>query len=139
MKTVVVDASVAIKWVLVEPGRDAAMSLLGRSALIAPELILAECGNVLWKRIRTGQLARQTAEDCFSVLCRAPVNLVAVADIAPLALRLAADLDHPVYDCLYLALGVERNAQVVTADRRFHAAASRHPYFGSTVQLLGAS
>lgn len=37
------------------------------------------------------------------------------------ALQLAIDLNHPIYDCLYLALAIRLDTHVVTADRRFAA------------------
>jgi len=52
------------------------------------------------------------------------------------ALKLASALKHPVYDCLYPEAAIRVSGRVVTADRRFHAAAQSHPYFGSMVTLL---
>lgn len=48
--------------------------------------------------------------------------------------RLAADLDHPVYDCMYLALALQEQRPVVTGDRRFCAVVQAHPYLA--VQLV---
>jgi predicted nucleic acid-binding protein len=47
--------------------------------------------------------------------------------------RLAVDLDHPVYDCFYLALAVQEQYPVVTADRRFHDAVRAHPYLADRI------
>ncbi|MEB2846263.1 hypothetical protein GAO09_06440 [Rhizobiales bacterium RZME27] len=51
-----VDASVAIKWVVDEIGTDKALALRGNTRLLAPELLLAECANILWKKVRRGEL-----------------------------------------------------------------------------------
>jgi len=59
-------------------------------------------------------------------------------DLAPEAFRLARLLDHPVYDCLYLALAMESGAPVVTADRRFAAAAARDAASAPLVVALSA-
>ena len=48
MSTFVIDASVAIKWVVEEPGTPEAL-LLRRHRLLAPDLLMAECANILWK------------------------------------------------------------------------------------------
>jgi predicted nucleic acid-binding protein len=48
----VVDASVALKWALEEPGSDRAR-LLSSARLEAPDLLPIECANVLWKKACT--------------------------------------------------------------------------------------
>ncbi len=54
MTLYVVDASVAVKWVVEEPGTQQAMALLNRHELAAPDLILAECANISGKRCGAG-------------------------------------------------------------------------------------
>ena len=56
--------------------------------------------------------------------------------LAAAALSLASDLDHPVYDCIYLALALERGVLVVTADHRFATAVRKHPFHADRVRLL---
>jgi predicted nucleic acid-binding protein len=68
-RVAVIDASVAIKWLLPEEGRDLALGLQneyqeGAIDLIAPELIVSEIGNVLWRRMRRGELTSESAV-CF--------------------------------------------------------------------------
>jgi predicted nucleic acid-binding protein len=70
--TVVVDASVALKWVIEEPGSDAAVALRSES-LIAPDLWLAEAANALWRRTRLGDLTPEEAVAYFVKLASAPV------------------------------------------------------------------
>jgi predicted nucleic acid-binding protein len=50
MKRLVIDASVAVKWVVEEEGTAEALALLRASKLVAPELLVAECANILWKK-----------------------------------------------------------------------------------------
>lgn len=53
MKAIVVDASVAIKWFIPEIHATAAGRLLEKNLkLLAPDLIFAEIGNILWKKCR---------------------------------------------------------------------------------------
>ncbi len=134
--TAVVDASVAVKWVVAEPDSEAAVALTG-AALTAPDLLLPECANVLWKRISRGELAVDEALLAVHALAMAPVTIVPSRDILADALRLSAALDHPVYDCLYLALASRDSVPLVTADRRFADSAWRDARVGPLIRLLG--
>ena len=137
--TIVVDASVAVKWVLTEPHSDAADALLDEQ-LAAPVLWLVEAGNALWRRARLGQITAAEAGDLIGELLRAPVSPVAVQPHIERALQLAVELAHPIYDCLYLSVALQLHTHVVTADRRFAAAVSAAPFlYGDRVQLLGSS
>jgi len=53
----VVDASVALKWVIPEVGAEAALALRAADRLIAPDLIVAECANALWKMVSRGEMS----------------------------------------------------------------------------------
>ena len=122
----VVDASVALKWLLDEEGCDRAVALLDSPALLAPELIHVEIANALWRLTRLGRLTEADAADAFALFRLLPLRRPgADRDLAPAALRLARRLDHPVHDCLYLAMAMEAGAPLVTADRRFAAAVAR--------------
>ncbi len=135
--TVVVDASVALKWVLDEPGQAAADALIDLE-LAAPSLWLVEAANALWRRSQRGEISGLEAEERLAELFNAPVTAVAIEEDLPEALRLAQALGHPVYDCLYLALALRENTHVVTADARFHAAVQGSPDLAQAVRLLGA-
>jgi predicted nucleic acid-binding protein len=134
--TTIVDASVALKWVFDEEGSDRAATLLDGRQLAAPSLWLIEAANVLWRRAQRGELSLTEAEERISELARAPVETLAAQEMAPAALKLACALKHPVYDCLYLEAAVRIGGRVVTADRRFYAAAQGHAYFSSMIALL---
>ena len=119
MTTLVVDASVAVKWVVQEEGSDQAVRLIDGPRLIAPDLLVPECANILWKKARRGELTREEAMAAAGLLVRADVELVPTRALMASALRLALDLDHAAYDCTYLALALERDVRFVTADVRF--------------------
>ncbi len=55
MTALVVDASVAIKWVVQEAGTPEALALR-KATLLAPDLLVLECANILWKKHKLGQL-----------------------------------------------------------------------------------
>ena len=133
---IVIDASVAVKWVLNEPRTEAAL-VLRDEELIAPAIWLAEAANALWRHLRLGELNRQQALARLSELGKAPIASLAIEPHVARALELAAEADHPVHDCIYLALALHQRAHVVTDDRRFLAAAARlNP--GERVRLLGS-
>ncbi len=133
--SVVIDASVALKWVLDEPGKDAADALL-EEELIAPSLWLLEAANALWRRTQRGEISSEEARERLTELHNAPVTTTAIEDDLAAAADLANILAHPVYDCLYLAMAIRENTYVVTADLRFHAAVDRSPRFRGAVRRL---
>jgi predicted nucleic acid-binding protein len=108
MSGYVVDASIAVKWLVTENFSEQAVRLLDEElTLIAPELLFAEAGNALWVMCRRGIITKADFAEAVSVLRAAPVSVpVSMRHLATSAGRLATDLDHPVYDCFYLALAV---------------------------------
>jgi predicted nucleic acid-binding protein len=136
-RTIVVDASVGMKWVVDEEGSDIAAALLAWRRLLVPDLFWIETANVLSTKVRRGELASAQAGDAWHDLSQAPVlSRTATPDTVAPALRLAQDIRHPVYDCVYLALAVEERCKVVTADRRFVEVVRNHPYLADSVVLL---
>lgn len=121
MKPVVVDASVVAKWFISEVHSDAALRLLdGEDELIAPDLLYAELGNILWKKQRRGELQAEQAIKTMGLLRLAPIRWYASEPLAESALAIGCELARSFYDSLYLALAVSRNCQLVTADRRLY-------------------
>jgi predicted nucleic acid-binding protein len=117
--TLVVDASVALKWFVLEAGSEAALRLVGRGErLVAPNLLVAEVCNATWKRVRRGDAKPEQLADAAETLPRAIDAFVPDAPLARRAAAIALELGHPVYDCFYLALAEREDARVVTADRR---------------------
>jgi len=134
--SVVIDASVALKWVLDEPGKEAADALL-EEELIAPSLWLLEAANALWRRTQRGEINDQEAKERLTELYNAPVTTTTIEDDLLAAADLANVLGHPVSDCLYLAMAIRENTFVVTADSRFHAAVGKSPTLRGAVRMLG--
>jgi len=115
----VVDASVAIKWLVDEAGSDAAASLK-RADLAAPALIRIEVANVLRTLSARKSIAAGVAIDLFALFQTAPVVVVEHDDaLERRALELAIALGHPVYDCLYLALAERMGVRMVSSDVKF--------------------
>lgn len=123
MTKVVVDASVAVKWFLPEIHSEAAERLLDPElSLCAPDLVLSEIANTLWKKTRRGEIAPQNTSEILIAFSRIPIELVSCGNLVPAALMLANSLDRTVYDTLYLTLAIARSGVFVTADRKFHFA-----------------
>lgn len=114
----VVDASVALKWFKDEAGSTSARALLAAEPLIAPELILAEVLNAAWKASRLGLMTGAQVERIADGLPSFVSRIVPLAPLAVAAARLACRLDHPIYDCFYLALAQREACSMVTADAR---------------------
>ena len=132
----IIDASVAFKLIVEEPGSEEAIGWIGRAELTGPTLIHSEVGNALWKRVRLGELAEESEiadrlEDLDHL-----IRTVNETVLVPRALRLAIELAHPVYDCIYLALAEAAGDKLLTADRRFIRALEGTPY-AQHVQELG--
>ena len=125
MSTLVVDASVAVKWVVEEAGTAAALALRQAARLIAPDLIAAECANILWKKIQRGELSPEEGFLAARLLYSAEIEMVPTCSLMEAATRPAVALDHPAYDCLYLALAADRGCRFVTADERLLRKAGR--------------
>jgi predicted nucleic acid-binding protein len=117
LSTFVVDASVAIKWVVAEPGTKEALALLG-SRLFAPALLQAECANILWKKVRRGELSAAEAGLAARLLANFGIEFLSPDPEMARVLELAMALDHPAYDCVYLAAAEKLGASLVTADER---------------------
>ncbi len=136
MKGYVVDASVAVKWLVDEVFSDQAATLLtGEATLVVPELVFAEAVNALWAMRRRGDIAAEDLGEAVDALKSAPVAIpFSMAQLAAAAARLAADIDHPAYDCFYLALAIQTGYPVVTADTRFHDKVRAHPYLSDRIR-----
>jgi predicted nucleic acid-binding protein len=123
----IVDASVAIKWVVGEAGSERAELLLDRR-LVAPDLLCVECANVLWKKVRRRELTEDEAAAAIELLENAEIELVSMRSYMTAATVLAVEFDHPAYDCIYLALAEALDLPLVTADeslaRRIRKAAA---------------
>ena len=123
---VIVDASVAVKWVLPEP--DSALATALRQpgdALIAPSLVIAEIGNALWKSALRGDISKANATSALEIAVSHYARIEPLDQLAARATELAIALRHPIYDCFYLALAERERAPIVSADAKLLAAAKR--------------
>lgn len=119
--TLVIDASVAIKWMVAEPGNDAARALLDvPDPLIAPDWIMLEAASAFWRKVKASELLEIDAMRHIDDLPEFFSRLFESRELARDALALGFRLRHPVYDCLYLALAQREGCRLVTADEAFY-------------------
>lgn len=120
---IVIDASVAIKWVIDEEPAEEAMaakSMIGRYEIAAPTLFDFEVASILWSKRRRGLLDDSDVAAVALALQAAPIRRIADDGLWLRALTLADSVGHPPYDCAYVVAGLLSGASgVVTADRRF--------------------
>jgi predicted nucleic acid-binding protein len=135
MTRLVIDASIAIKWVVEEEGTEAALALRNKAELIAPDLIIAECANILWKKVQRDELSANEALIAARLLQSANVDILATRTLLEMTTRLAIELGHPAYDCIYLALAIQADCRFGTADRSFVRKISSAPLAERVVAL----
>jgi len=125
----VVDASVAIKWYVPEVHSENAACLLDEThELIAPDLLLPEFGNILWKKIQRRQITVETSQQILQEFKAVRLQIYPSAPLLDNAVELAIALGQTVYDCFYLALAVTQQCQMVTADEKFYNALQTSNY-----------
>lgn len=96
-----------------------ALALRQNAKLIAPELLVAECANILWKKVQRRELLKEEVLLAARLLQSAEIELLPTRFLFEAATRMSIEINHPAYDCLYLALAVATDCEFVTADERF--------------------
>jgi len=125
----VVDASVAAKWFFAEVHGEEALRLLEpRHRLYAPDFLLVEFDNMVWKRVRRREIAAAHGASVRSGLRLLPVQMQPSASLLESAYETALLTDRSVYDSLYVALAMLLGAPMVTADRRLYDALAPGPF-----------
>jgi predicted nucleic acid-binding protein len=117
----VIDASVAVKWFLQEPGSVAARAVLSRPGrLVAPDRLLLEVANVLRRKERRGELTAAHVDRAAGTLASFFHEILLTEPLLASAIDLSRRLDHPVYDCVFLAAAMLPGSGLITADDRFY-------------------
>ncbi len=134
--SLVVDASVVIKWFVIEDLRPEARRLHPTShRLAAPDFLLLELGNIAWKKARQGRMPVDDAGLVAVAVRRSGLRLLETGPLVDRASVLAGVLDHPVYDCLYVAAMDSLQARFVTWDKPLHAKLAGSRFAGSVYLL----
>jgi predicted nucleic acid-binding protein len=122
----VLDASVAAKWFSNEDLTDRAVSvrdafLDGRIGLCAPQHILYEVGNSVWKNKSLG--LDDSIKAVESLLAMEIELIMLDSEAAGQSMRLARDIGVTYYDAVYAQISAMRKIPLLTADRRLFEAA----------------
>jgi predicted nucleic acid-binding protein len=126
MASLVLDASAVVR--IIEGAEQSALfqeAVLNADLVLAPELMLTEVANTLWRLQRAGQLPTDGLQQRLSRATELVDVIEPDRQLQVEALALACHLDHPVYDCLYLALARREAAVLLTADQRLQQLAAR--------------
>lgn len=118
MPATVIDSSIALQWVLVEAGTEAARDYVLADGTTSPDILLVETANVLAKKVRASEITPEYAVQALSAV-KAAVQLVTSEPLVERALELSISLSHPVYDCVFLACAEEVGGKLVTRDAPF--------------------
>lgn len=121
---IVVDASVAVQWIVDEPGSELSASLIERGDMVAPTLLLVELANALRRKVRDGQAIEEQARAGISRVAGRVKVIQPDVGLIERAFDLSIQLVHPLYDCVYLALAEALTARFVTNDEAFRQVAA---------------
>lgn len=132
----IIDASVVLKWFLLDNEGETKQALLirdkfvaGELRLRAPELLIIEVANVLrHKPGDTAKIVNKATSTLWQMDFLAPLNPA----VNELAVELAFELNTTIYDAVYLALAEVSFGKLITADAKFYRASAVR----RSVQLL---
>ncbi|MEJ0041991.1 MAG: type II toxin-antitoxin system VapC family toxin [Rhizomicrobium sp.] len=119
--TAVPGSSVALKWFLAEPESADALAFRANNEIIAPDLVIVEVLNGLWKSWRLSRVTQTQVDLIAQNLAGHFSRLAPASGLAQRAAQISLTLDHPAYDCFYIALAEREGVPLVTADRRLFA------------------
>lgn len=130
MKNLVVDSGISVKWFIQEADSDIAQLVLDeyksdKILFLAPNLIYAEFGNIIWKKQIFQGLDSKDAEFAIREFKKIEFILTPIPTLFDDAFQIAVKYKRTFYDSLYLALSVKENCEFVTADEKFYNAVKR--------------
>ena len=115
--TFVIDANVGLKWFIEEPrSREARKILEKGGSFIAPDIFIPEICNVVWKKVKIQDITAEQGQEIVNNIPMVLDYLVPSSEVAKRAFDLAVQFNHPVYDCLYLALADRESCKLITDD-----------------------
>ena len=123
MRSHVIDSSALVKLVIPEEYSGILRGIItlhyeSDVRLIAPEFVLVECANVLWKHTRRNDLPIETGMSAIRTLRGLGIGLVSQSGLLEDSLLFAANTGVTVYDALFCVLALQEDAGLITADAR---------------------
>ncbi len=123
---IVLDVSAAISIATAAPGKEwVRKALIEAEEILVPDLYLAEATNAAWKFFHIEGASLQQIQQLAKRSMDLPDHISPATDLWQDALVLAHQLDHPVYDCLYLTLAQQHEAHLLTLDKRLRRLAKK--------------
>jgi predicted nucleic acid-binding protein len=86
--------------------------------LLAPDLIFAEVGNIIWKKHRMKELVRSVAEEIVDAIVSTPIEIETSQALLPLAVEMGLAYGITVHHAIYVTLAMIRENVMMTADRK---------------------
>jgi predicted nucleic acid-binding protein len=136
VSTIILDTSVAIPLVVDEPGSGAAARAVVGLEILVPDVFWGEVSAALVRKVRLRLRSRDDAFAAYGLLRRLVEYTVASEPLGAIAIALSLDLEHPVYDCLFLAAAIAHQAPLLTADSALCAKAVEAG-LGEHIRLVG--
>ena len=138
MSDIVVDSCVAAKWVLTEVdsvkarklGTDATAS---GAKMIVLDLVFAEVGNAIWKRLARGLITQAEADQYLADFNKSPLEVTESRRLQASALAIAGKYRRSFYDSLFVALAVNLQLPGITSDEPLYRAV--HPDYPNIILL----
>ena len=125
IQPIILDASVAAKWFVLpgEPYEAQAIDLLqrqlrGEIQFFVPDLFWAEIGNVLLKATRRNRCTPDQAEQSIRLVRKQDLTTFPCVEYLEQSFSIARQFGCSFYDSIYVALAVESNATLITADEK---------------------
>lgn len=131
----IIDANVAVKWVINHPDSERARSLPRIGPVAAPSSLMLEAAHALTREKRERRLKPDQVRAGYQLIVSA-LRFVDVAELVSDALELSLALHANVYDCAYLALAMREDDVLVTADARFLTAVRKNKAHARYVKAL---
>ena len=119
MTVIVIDTSVALQWVLPEPGAEEAYRYTKANDVISADVLLVEAANVLAKKVRAHTMSGDEAVRGLALIKSGVRRLMPLQFLVTRALELSIELSHPVYDCVFLACAEQEGGVLATRDAPF--------------------
>ncbi len=127
--TFIIDTSVAIKWYLAEIYQSEAQRFLD---LVfdrhAPDLLHAELGSVLLKKVRRREIKVDECRGHLGRLSAVPLISHEALPLRQVALEIGLQIGSSFYDGLFLALALQLGGRLVTADNNLYRKIQGSPF-----------
>jgi predicted nucleic acid-binding protein len=124
----VADPGVVLKWYLPEVLSEECRAAFDSGATFhAPDVLFAQVGNALWRRVRAAELKPEIARQILDNLKRLPLEITPTEGLLREAIEISTITSRTFYESLYFVLAIRRDTVVLTADRRWHSLVATGP------------